>query len=204
MNIFHAQPAARQSGFTLVELMISMTIFTVLVTIGIGSVLSALNQHFVTSNVRSISDNLNFVMEDMTRNLRTSSEIRCITATNASTTPTTSTDDVIPASCLSGSNKIMFKAVDGTNLTYVMTSPVASSTPNSILKITGDSGTPEVIIPPEVTINFANSGFTVRGAEAGDGLQPMVTIRISGTITYKTITSNFSIQTTVTSRQLDS
>ena len=195
----------RAGGFTLVELMISMTIFTILVTIGIGSVLSALNQHFVTTNIRSIVDSLNFTMEDMSRNIRTSGEIRCVVSGDIGPY-TNSTDDVMPANCpaLAGSNKIVFKAIDGTNVTYVMTAPTATTDPSSILKVSGDTGIPEVIIPPEVKINFAKSGFTVTGATGSDKLQPRVTIRLSGTITYKNVTSPFSIETTVTARQLDS
>ncbi len=210
----HSRP---QQGFTLVELMIAMTIFTVLVTIGIGSVLSALNQHYVTSNIRSIVDSLNYTVEDMSRNLVTASEIRCVTSSNdfpypgyivtGTDTSSPATNDVIPASCPTApysTNKIIFKSVDGTNVTYVITPPSADNNPNSVLKLIGDTGTAQVITPPEVTIDFTKSGFTVIGAESGDGLQPRVTIRLAGTITYKAITSPFSIETTVTSRQLDS
>ena len=206
-----------EKGFTLVELMIAMTIFTVLVTIGIGSVLSALNQHYVTSNIRAIVDSLDYTMQDMARNMTTGSEFRCVTSANdvaypgyivaGTDTSSPATNDVIPASCPTApftTNKIIFKAVNGTNMTYVMTAPTSTPTPNSILEIVGDVGVPEVILPPEVTLNFAKSGFTVIGAEVGDALQPRITIRLSGTITYKSVTSPFSIETTVTSRQLDS
>lgn len=208
---------AAESGFTLVELMVSMTIFTVLVTVGIGAVLNATNQHFVTSNVRSIMDSMNYVLEDMARNMRTGTEFRCVISSPSNdvaypgyivSSTTSTTSDVIPASCAGvSSNKIIFKTNSGANITYYIAPSTYSASPNTILKLSGDpsaTNTPQVITPPEVVIDFAKSGFTVRGAEAGDHLQPVVIIRLSGTVMYKNIPSTFSIQTTVASRQLDS
>jgi prepilin-type N-terminal cleavage/methylation domain-containing protein len=205
-----------QAGFTLVELMVSMTIFTVLVVVGIGAVLQATSQYYMASNMRAIMDNLNFVMEDMSRNIRTGSQIRCVTSATDSAYPgyivsgtVGSTDDVIPASCADPADpqhKIIFKANSGTNLTYVITPPppVETTNPNKIIKIAGDSSSPQVITPAEIEIDFSKSGFTVRGSSTtADGLQPTVTIRLAGTVKYKTLTSKFAIQNTVVMRQLE-
>lgn len=207
---------AHSAGFTLVELMVSMTIFTVLIVVGIGAVLQATSQYYMASNMRAIMDNLNFVMEDMSRNIRTGSQIRCVTASTDGIYPSYivtgtvgTTDDVVPASCADPADpqhKIIFKSNSGANLTYIIRpgAPTETVNPNKILKIAGDSSAPQVITPAEIEIDFEKSGFTVRGASAtADTLQPTVTIRLAGTVKYRTLTSKFAIQNTVTMRQLD-
>ncbi len=199
-----------QRGFTLVEVMISMTIFTVLVTIGIGAILDAIQQHHVTENTRVVMDNLNFVMEDMARNIRLGENIHCAASTGE-TMPAfvTPTDPVVPESCplpTNAHNLVWFNDQNGDHVAYYISPGNPPTDPNShIYKVKGDSFSDmQLVSPPEIAINYAESGFTVRGAEPGDGTQPTVLIRLVGTATYKGINSNFSIETTVTLRGLDS
>jgi prepilin-type N-terminal cleavage/methylation domain-containing protein len=193
----------QQAGFTILEVMIAMAIFIVLVTIGIGSVLEAMSAHERTKNVRTVMDNLNFIMEDMARNVRLGSEIRCVTSSPDS--PYTSSGDVIPQSCPNGSNQIVFRSLTGAHLMYTVSLP-NTPVPNQILKSVNDEPA-QFVTPAEVVVDPARSGFTVTGAPTisdNDFAQPTVTIRLAGTITYKGVPSDFAIQTTVTVRQLDS
>jgi prepilin-type N-terminal cleavage/methylation domain-containing protein len=202
-SLFTHNSHSRQAGFTIIEVMIAMSIFTVIVTIGIGAVLDSITQHHVAQDRRTVMDNLNFIMEDMARNMRLGSAPSC-------GVPTVLDPDgyVIPHSCakpfdpMEAHNTISFNAQDGTVFTYTISPPTAPE-PNRIFKQKGTDA-PQVITPPEVEMDWANSGFTVRGAEAGDGAQPTVVIRLSGTVTYKNTTSKFAIQTSVTLRALDS
>jgi prepilin-type N-terminal cleavage/methylation domain-containing protein len=197
-----------QKGFTLIEVMIAMAIFTVIVTIGIGAILDATSQHQRSKNMRSVMDNLNFVMEDMARNIRLGSEVRCVTSANDITYPgyIDNTGAIVAASCGGGSNKLIFRSLTGTPITYTISVPT-TNTPSRIFKQVGDSssaGVAKEISPEEVVIDFTRSGFTVTGAEPSDFQQPIVTIRLAGTVTYKDQVSTFSIQTSVVLRQLDS
>ncbi len=187
-------------GFTIIEVMIAMAIFTVIVTIGIGSVLDAINQHYATQNLRTVMDSLNYVMEDMARNIRLGTPPHCGAPGTGGTSGI-----VDPLSCPLPSdphNIISFNSQDGTVITYEIM-PASGSTPSTIVKQKG-AGIPQVITPNEVEMDWANSGFTVRGAEAGDGAQPTVVIRLAGTIHYKGINSKFAIETTASQRALDS
>lgn len=194
-------------GFTIIEVMIAMTIFTVLVVVGIGAVLDATTEHYRTDNMRVAMDNMNFIMEDIARNIRLGSNIHCVPVSVAD--PYQITD---PESCDSGSNVVTFKSLDGSQLVYEITSPNDPVQPNQIRKSSDAGLTWQYLTPTDSTvagsgqikIDFDKSGFTVRGAEPNDGLQPYVIIRLAGTVTYKGIPSNFSIQTTVEQRQLDS
>lgn len=65
------------AGFTLIELMVSISIFSVVMLIVIGALLMLNDANKKAQAMRSIVDNLNFAMEDMTRNIRTGKDFRC-------------------------------------------------------------------------------------------------------------------------------
>lgn len=182
-------------GFTLIEMMVAMTIFSVLVTVGLGAVLSAINQHAMSQNMRGVMDNLNFSMEDMSRNIRLGTNFHCMAPGESAVSGTPTGQD-----CSGGSNQIVFTGVTGSNITYTITSPSAGAV--QITKQIG-SGAVQVFTLPEVTIDYYKSGFVVVGAPIGDQLQPVINIGLSGKVTYKGLDSTFSIQTTVASRPLD-
>ena len=59
--------------------MISISLFIVIVMTGMGALLNANLIHQKSQDMRSIMDNLNFIMEDMSKNLRTGYNYRCYT-----------------------------------------------------------------------------------------------------------------------------
>jgi len=66
-----------KAGFTLIEVMVSVAIFVILMVMGIEAVLNANLSHQETQGLRTIIDNLNFVMEDMSRNIRLGNSYHC-------------------------------------------------------------------------------------------------------------------------------
>ena len=209
--IYHARTKKnKEKGFTLIEVMIAMGIFTILVTIGIGAVLDAIQQHHASENVRTVMDNLNFVMEDMARNIRLGQNIQCVASGETFPVFVTPTDPVVPEDCAPGGttvahSTIIFNDENGNHVMYQIAPTVADPTIANIYKLKGDVyGNRQLISPPEVAINFAQSGFIVRGSLSTDNTQPTVLIKLTGTVTYKGIPSAFSIETTVEPRGLDS
>jgi prepilin-type N-terminal cleavage/methylation domain-containing protein len=184
-----------QKGFTLIEMMISMTIFSVIVVVGLEAVLSSVDQHTRSQDMRSVMDNLNFSLEDMSRNIRLGTNFHCMNPGESSVSGTP-----VPQDCSGGSNQIVFTGVTGPNITYTISPP--SSGVVQVTKQIG-AGSIQVFTLPEVTLDYYKSGFVVVGAPVGDGLQPVVNIGLSGKVTYKGTDSSFSIQTTVASRPLD-
>lgn len=67
----------RTRGFTLIEMMIAVALFTIVMVIGIGAVLNANLLHKKTQSVRAVIDNLGFVMEDIARNVRLGYDFTC-------------------------------------------------------------------------------------------------------------------------------
>lgn len=198
----------KESGFTLIEVMIAMAIFIIVVTIGIGAVLDATSAHYRSKNIRTVMDNLNFVMEDMARNIRLGSDVRCVPS--GETPDISGASTIVPLSCANpfdpseAHSQIVFKNLNGQYQLYAILRPTPSSSWQIDKAVQG--GTLSSITPPEVSIDFSKSGFTVRGAQGtadGDFQQPLVTIRLAGTITYKDVPTAFAIQTTVALRQID-
>ena len=62
-------------GFTLIEVMVSVSIFTIVVTIGIGSLITMVNTQKRLHMVRTTMDSLSFSLESMSRRIRTGTDI---------------------------------------------------------------------------------------------------------------------------------
>lgn len=192
----------KNKGYTIIETMIAVSLFLVVVMAGMGALLNANVLHQKSRDMRSIIDNLSFIMEDMSRNLRTGYSYHCLTGND------TLANSAIPVSCASGWG-IAFESADGSSATnndqwvyYIDDGKIWKST---------DNGATDFIqlTPAEVSIDSVSS-FSVLGAEgvATNQQQPFVTIRLVGRITYKPGTPNsvvtpFSLQTSVSQRLVD-
>lgn len=199
-NTFHA-------GFTIIETMIAVSVFLVITLMGMTALLNANLLHKKSQNQREIMDNLSFIMEDMSRNIRTGYHYHCI---NKEFERTTFTE---PLSCdIGGAIAFEWQNGDTNNAddqwVYSIESRDGGQTFN-IYKSTDSWATSTQISPSEVNIDPV-SGFYVMGAEApdpndgsGNHQQPFVTIRLVGTITYKDVVTPFSLQTSVSQRAID-
>lgn len=210
-------PIYNQKGFTLIEVMIAVGLFVVIMVYGIGSVLSTNNAHKKSQSQRAINDNLSFVIEDMSRNIRLGSNYRCpinpgSVSNSDGYTFSISTVDFIPQDCVPGdeSFSLSFDPMnanvgDITDISeqmgyfifddgaiYKMSQNTFGGSIHNFIRITS----------PEIVIDRSKSGFTVVGTEV-IGMQPRVIIRLSGTVKYKTIVTPFDIQTTVSQRVLE-
>lgn len=195
-------------GFTLIEVMIAITLFSVIMIIGSGAVLRTNATYKKTQTLRSVMDNLSFIMEDMARNLRLGSNFQC-PLSGSVTIPVTT--PVSPSDCPANNSSIAFNSVDGSVIVYGIAQNLGGVTDQSgniILSIFKYKGTGSVdplqLTPNEVQIDSNRSGFTVIGSDPADMVQPRVVIRLAGTVTYKAdLKSSFNLETTVSQRLLD-
>jgi prepilin-type N-terminal cleavage/methylation domain-containing protein len=186
---------SKSAGYTLIETMIAVTIFLIIVMIGMNALLNANLLYNKSKDMRSILDNMSFVMEDMSRNLRTGVNYHCIDDGNLIS--------VNAHSCAGGGGISFHPATGGTEWTYYIGANPNNPSTLSIFKIV--DGSTVQLTPDEVNIDPISS-FSVLGAEpasSGDNQQPFVTIHLVGTITYKNVITPFSLQTSVSQRQLD-
>ncbi len=65
------------SAFTLIELMVATTLFTIIMLMGVGSLITSSNSSKNAQKLRIAVDNINFAMESMARELRTGTSYLC-------------------------------------------------------------------------------------------------------------------------------
>ncbi len=169
-----ASSSRNEGGFTLIEMMVAVSIFIVIITISLTSILNVSNIQKKTATFRAVNDNLNFAIEKMAREIRTGS-------------------DYCAQSCSSPSS-FNFTNSEGVVVEYLLA--------NKKIEVSYDGGDFLPMTSSEVVVEKLL--FVVRG-DGPDGLQPLVTIIISGYAgEKKTIKSQLNIQTTVSQRSIDS
>ena len=188
----------KQAGFTLIELMVSLMLFTIVVLAAVGSLYTVNNASRKVQAMRSVIDNLNFGMESMSRTIRTGSGIACGGESNIGT-PNCRLEDQNPGtvlfieSTLGVEQPVEYQLgvnIDGTGGTIQKRFKEAGVWTNWI-----DITAPE--------INIENLSFYVDGAEDIDTVQPNVIIFVRGVATVDEETQPFAIQTYLSQRAFD-
>lgn len=76
-----------QSGFTLIEMIVSLAVFSVVVTISVGALLMLIATNQQLQNEQSVMTNLSFALDSMTREIRTGTNYYCDAQNNKSAGP---------------------------------------------------------------------------------------------------------------------
>jgi len=176
-------------GFTLVEILVSITIFLVVMTVAMGSVVSIINTNRKVGISKALMDNLNFAMESISREIRFGKNYHCITAGDSGPYSTTQ-------NCPSGGTAISFYSQEGAQVIYRLN--------GTAIEVSTDNGTTYIpITSPEVIVQDLT--FYVVGANPppGDTLQPRVIIRLKGLAGTGQNQTYFALETQVSQRELD-
>ncbi|HAE36628.1 MAG: hypothetical protein UR85_C0004G0034 [Candidatus Nomurabacteria bacterium GW2011_GWF2_35_66] len=76
MNILNKLKKNKE-GFTLIELMVATSLFTIVMLMGVGALVTSSNSSKSAQKLRIAVDNVNLAMETMTRELRTGTHFYC-------------------------------------------------------------------------------------------------------------------------------
>jgi prepilin-type N-terminal cleavage/methylation domain-containing protein len=199
MNQYHNKKHSR--GFTLIEMMVATALFVVVITIGIGSIISVTRAHRVTAELRQATDTLYFVLEDITRNVRLGTVFRCQEGAQAAQDCPITTAGQAGSTTLSFTNylaprgEVLYPNDPAYLYTYQLVYDQGTGV-GKLIKTTSE-GTLDMT-PPTININLVESGFSVANA----GIYPLVTIRLLGTIHYQNTVVPFNIETSISSRTL--
>ena len=179
-----------KKGFTLVELIVAIGVFTIVVSISLGAVLSIMDSNRKAQNLRSVMDNLNYSLESMTRTIRFGRNYHC----DINVLPITSVND-----CSSGADSIAIINTSGVQVVYKL---VGGRIARSVA-----GGQDYYLTGTDVVIDKLS--FRVFGSNqysgGSDMLQPQVIIVVSGHAGNKVgLQSYFNIETTVSQRLFDS
>lgn len=201
-----------KSGFTIIEMMVAITIFLVVIIYGMNSLLNASLVHKKSQDMRSIMDGLTFALDDMSKNIRTGSDYYCLNSAwyiknffdPANLPPSSSGEKCIGIvfkeanNSSSTGNKIIAYYFNNTNNKNELRRVVILNDGTLVSNLP--------LTPDEVEIDIALSSFDVLGAEPpydGNFQQPIVTINLAGKIKSKNGETPFAIQTSVSQRLID-
>lgn len=213
-----------QSGFTLIEMIVSLAIFGIVVTISVGALLVLVGTNQRLQGEQSIMTNLSFALDSMTREIRTGSAYWCFSSLNSNQyTEGGDLDTLLPDTQVSdcsdghGNNPNSWR-YHGLAFIEGGDSISDSAGEDRILYLYDKDekiiyrrvGTSKQSLVSE-EINIVDVDFFVTGSEilndASSGLgetkQPTVTIYIRASENADGSGKQFEVQTTVTQRTLD-
>lgn len=187
-------------GFSLIELLVSMALFIVVITMGVGALLVLINANAKAQNINDSVSNIQFALDSMAREIRTGYAYYCTSGTETTGDINTYQD------CNKGSylsiiegGKSLTGGANNRRIAYRY-----NSSDESIERKIGAGNwirltNPDIAVT-DMHFNVVNSA----PKEAGNSLQPNVTIYMIGTVEGVDGTgSDFRLQTTVTKRVLD-
>jgi prepilin-type N-terminal cleavage/methylation domain-containing protein len=99
----------KNRGFTLLEMLISISLFTVVTTIAFSALFSIMDANDKAKTIKLVVNNLSTAMESMTREIRVGTDYTC----NGSATPISGGYD-----CPSGEDQISFISESGEDVSY--------------------------------------------------------------------------------------
>ena len=172
----------KQKGFTLIELMVAVSIFIVVMTISMGSIISVFDANRKSRSLKTVLNNLNLAVESMSKEMRFGKNYHCGSGTVT-----------IPQNCPSGDTLMSFLSSDNVQITYRLNS-------EAIEKQVG-SGDYIAVTAPEIIIDDLT--FYTLGAGASNTLQPKVIVRIKSHAGTNRGRSDLNLQTLISQRALD-
>ena len=197
MRFFNQQRAEISvKGFTLIEVLVSVSLFSIVMLISTGAVFSIVEANKKTHSLKSVMTNLNFALESMMREIRVGRSYSC---------------DGGGDCAINGGTRFTFKAnrdINGSGgydasdqMEYRF--DVASGSITRQILGGGPNGNvaPVRITASEITIESMK--FYVLGTGSTDQKQPKVVITVQGYSGTGSTRSDFNIQTTVSQRPID-
>lgn len=173
----------KQRGFTLIEMLVSVALFSIVLTVTLGSIMTIADSNKKARSLMSVTNNLNFAVDSMVRSFKSGDSPgkvgECF-----------STFEVDYAETGSGDMEAQKR-----NVEYCF-----DDEEGRIYKRIGDAATGTPLTSSDVKIDYLQ--FDV--SNTGPGSQPLLTIRMSGTVKVsEKISSSFSIHTNVSQRKLN-
>ena len=188
--------AVAARGFTLIELMVSVTLFAIIMLICVGALLALVAANRKAQALQSVMNNLNIALDGMVRSVRMGSDydgsVGCSGGANGA----------YPHDCANGSTQLSFQpygSSSGPRWVYRFTED--SNGNGQIEKSEGSEFIP--ITASEVSID--EMYFYVVGTNAHDTVQPKIVIVVKGSAGTpgSNARTTFHIQATAVQRVLD-
>ncbi len=180
------------AGFTLIEVLVSMTIFITTISLG---VLSVVTMDAAAKRVRIKDQSIQsayFLLDSLSRSIRMGSEYECADATGTTVDISTCASVAVPGFAYRDQDgrSIRLRVVQVPSTNYYV---VERKIGNEAYKKLHD----------DYSLKFKTFGFIARGVGTSDVKQPYVSLRMQIVYSYKGVEFVVPLQTTLTQRQLD-
>ena len=180
--------------------MVSVMIFSVVMTVALGALLAMSHADQRAEAVKSVVNNLNFALDSMSRTIRTGYNYHCGTSGSDFSTPA-------PQNCSGAGGSqtyLAFRAADGTLKAYCLDAGVIKWEEVTSGSLGTNCSAADFYPLTADSITITSLQFIVTGAAAGDAVQPKVTLLLSGEYRVSaTQTTQFNLQTSITQRIYD-
>lgn len=213
------QNIQRDSGFTLIEMIVSLAIFTIVAVVAVGAFLKVIDANKKSQSLKTATNNINFALESMTREMRVGSVYTCLPTVPSTGATVGVASNGLGTSCASGAG-VVFKssktyppapATPTCNLLHAyIFAPLASpavgytlykaqqNTCTDVLQYNNTIFTP--VISPDAIIDGYNFQVTT-ASNSTTGPQPRAMLRIKGHTGIKERNKTFfDVQTTISQR----
>lgn len=183
----------KKRGFTLIEMLVSVAIFSVVMVMGLGALLALSEANRKAQLLSEAINNFQSSLDSISRAVRTGSEYHCgggaLTARQDCT--------------LTPSSQMAFLSATGQTTVYKRgTTTDCANAQGCILRSTDGGSNYITITSPEIVVTALQ--FYVIGAPLGDSIQPKAVMLIGGYIVGKNgQQTTFDVQTSVTQRIYD-
>ncbi|MDP2593886.1 MAG: type II secretion system protein [bacterium] len=167
-------------GYTLIELIVAVGVFALVMTLASGAYLIMIGVNRQAQSTATGINNLSFVLESLTRNVRTGTNYQPISA-----------------------NSFSFTNQNGTTLTYSLGSQPSPGGPVGTITLNGVPLTDPLVDILSLTFYTCTASVYTCTAPS-DTYQPYVTITLSGTVSAGPgKTKSFSVETSAAMRGSD-
>src|SRR3989344_6423825 len=136
----HFLISRKKRGFTLLELLVAVGLFTILASISMGAVINIFDANNRAESSKTVIDNLNLALENMTRTVRFGSVYHCGTLGTLTN----------PQDCLSGNDSFLAIQFEGNTVIYRLNG-------TAIQKSTNGGSTYTDITSPETKVQNLRS-----------------------------------------------
>lgn len=179
-------------GFTLIEMLVSVAIFSIVMVMALGALLALSEANRQAQLLSIATNNFNSSLDSMARAMRTGTIFHC-----GSGTLTT------PADCAATpSSQFSFLSADGLQTVYKLGTVECANGLGCILRSQNGGSTYMSITSTDIIVTRLQ--FYVKGSSTSDGIQPRVIILGSGYTTIKAgQKTQFNVQTSLTQRVYD-
>lgn len=202
-------------GFTLVEMVVSVAIFSIVLFVAMSAFLSIVSGDHKSRAMRIATDNLNLALEDMSRKIKTGGTYSCGGASGANDCPAGTSSNTFAFTNQDGISRTIYKL--GTGPGVIVNGSGASGCGDIVFRATQGcilredvAGISMLATSPEIDIKslkFYVFGSAPYGTTGTDKIQPTVVIAIEGSLGADAAlfagNAGFKIQTMITQRAYD-